>query len=111
MDNYVQCALTKFNHIPPDKAQHTPHSWNATIYLLKVAQILTPISQSPPLEKKVTRQIQSIAGMFLYYSDIDPSTKPALNKISSQQSSPTEDTNDKATILFNYISTYPNGVI
>ena len=36
MDNYVQHALTKFNHTPPYKSHHTPYAWNAPIYGHKV---------------------------------------------------------------------------
>ena len=111
MENYVQHALTKFNHTPPDKSQHAPHAWNPPIYDCRVDQLPTRISKSPPLYAKVTHQIQSIEGTLLYYSDIYTRIKPALNEISSQQSAPTEDTNAKSTILLDYLSINPDDVV
>ena len=36
---------------------------------------------------------------------------PAISKISSQQAKPTQETNDKATMLMDYAHTYPDAII
>ena len=66
--------------------------------------------QALPLYAKGKQQIQSISGTLLYYSKIDTCIKPALIEISSKQSAPTKDTNTKATIIFEYLSTYPGSI-
>ena len=111
IENYVQHALTKFNHTPPDRLQHATHSCNTPIHGRKNFQLPTSVYQPPPLDIKVTHQIQSIAGTFLYYSKVNTCMKPSINEISSKQSAPTKDINDKATILIDYMSTYLDGII
>ena len=55
------------------------------------------------------RRVQSIVGTFLYYARaVDPTILPAINDIASAQAQPTQQTNDKVTMLLDYMFTYPN---
>ena len=111
MDGYARRALTKFDHKPPSRPQHAPHPYNAPIYGSKTPQKATVQAKATPLDAEGTRRIQAIAGTFLYYSEIDPCIKPALNEISATQAKPTEDTKLKADMLMDYIHTYPDAVL
>ena len=111
MNGYARRALDKFGHKPPSRPQHAPHPYNAPVYGSKQPQKATVLAKATPLDAEGTRRIQSIAGTFIYYSEIDPCIKPALNEISSVQASPTEDTKMKADMLMDYIHTYPDAVL
>jgi hypothetical protein len=55
--------------------------------------------------------MQQISGAFLHCSNVDCCVFPVLSKISSEQSAPTTDTNDKTNWLMDCPHTYPNAVI
>ena len=86
MDYYVCRALYNIYHKPPNKPQHTPRLWAAPVYGQKITQKITPTSAATPLYDKGKRHVQSIAGTFLYYSNIYPCTKSPLKEISTKQS-------------------------
>ena len=111
MNGYARRALDKFDHKPPARAQHAPHPYNAPVYGSKQPQKATVEAKATPLDAEGTRRVQAIAGTFLYYSEIDPCIKPALNEISATQASPTEDTKRKTEMLMDYIHTYPDAVL
>ena len=112
MDGYVSRALKRFDHKPTNnRKQHSPHPWSTPIYGRKQAQQPTTSSSTPLLDAKATQRIQAIAGTFLYYSEIDPCIKPCLNPIGTEQASPTEDTNEKAQMLMDYLHDHPNGIL
>jgi hypothetical protein len=59
-----------------------------------------------------TTRIRAINGTFMYYGRAcDPCILPALNKIASEQASPTTDTVARTTMLMDYLHTYPHGVL
>jgi hypothetical protein len=112
MPGYVYRALAKFNHPPPLRKQHAPHRWVEPAYGSKQAQLPTPESTAPPLDKAGTTKVQSISGTFLYYGrGVDPCILPALNEIASEQASPTTLTTERTKMLMDYLHTYPEGVI
>ena len=53
MPDYVVKALKKFQHISPNRQQHTPHKWTEPVYDQKV-QYSFPDSSLLLLDKKVT---------------------------------------------------------
>ena len=69
MPNYVKHALHKFQHSPPTREQHTPHSWIPNVYS-KQTQLVHESNLAPPLSKYSTTRIQQIAGTLLYYAPI-----------------------------------------
>ena len=111
MDGFTQRALQKYNHPIPTRPQHAPHDYTTPIYGRTQPQTPVETPAAPPLDKAQTKMIQGITGTFNYYSEIDPCIKPALNEIASQQAAPTEITKKKATMLMDYLHTYPNATI
>ena len=106
MKDYVRRALAKFKHVPSKKLQYSPHPWHTPVYGRKAAQQPTDPSAAPLLDKFGTHRIQAIYGTFLYYSEIDPCIKTALNGIATKQSAPTEDNNQKVQIIMDYLHQY-----
>jgi hypothetical protein len=74
-------------------------------------QTATTESQAKTLEPDSTTRIQQVSGAFLHCANVDCCILPALNKISSEQSAPATDTNDKTNWLMDYLHTCPNTVI
>jgi hypothetical protein len=110
MPAYVPKALVKFGHKPPKIPQHAPHQWTQPAYGQKVQYATT--DESPLLDKKGTRRVQSVSGTFLYYGRaVDPLILPALNEISNKQAQPTDATNKACDHLLDYLATHPNAVI
>ena len=69
-------------------------------------------SSLPILDRNGPPRIQAINGSFLYYARVvDPCMLPFINKFSSQQARPTQETNDTAINLMDYAPTYPDAVI
>jgi hypothetical protein len=112
MPGYIDRALKKFDHVPPSRNQHAPHTWVEPAYGSCRPQSPTPISTAPLLDKQGTNRIQSITGTFLYYGRAcDPCILPTLNEIASEQAKPTTYTNPKTNMLMDYLHTYPNAII
>ncbi len=111
MPEYVHKALKKFQHPVPLRPQHAPHKWTRPTYGAKTQFAPNP-DTTDRLDKPGTTRIQQINGTFLYYGwSIDPTILVALYEIATQQSSPSIDTNKKADMLMNYLSTYPNSTL
>ena len=110
MPGYVQKNLERYQHPKPLKAQYAPHQWSLPSYG-KTSQHVN-IDNSNVLDKKGTKQVQSISGAFLYYGRaVDPTILPALSSISSTQANPTINTLNECKMLMDYLSTYPNAKI
>jgi hypothetical protein len=111
MPDYIQDVLKKFQHPKPKVPCHASHEWTLPAYGKRVQYTQKP-DDSPLLNKKETTEIQSITGSILYYARaVDPTMLPALNKITTQQAAPTQNTQRKCKHLLDYCSTYPNAVI
>lgn len=110
--NYVSEALLKFQHNKPARPVHAPHKWTRPAYG-KQTQFAPPPDDSDILQTKAEiRRIQAIVGTFLYYARaVDCTMLPALNQISTQQSKPTNQTNEDANMLLDFAATYPNAKI
>ena len=112
MENYVKRALLKFEHVPSsNRIQHAPHPWTEPTYGRKTPQNPTKLPASPPLNAEATRRIQSIIGTFIYYSEVDPCIKPALNELGTEQATPTESTKAKTQMLMDYLHYHPNAIL
>ena len=111
MHGYNPTVLPKFQHKTPSHHQYTSHSWDKSIYR-KYIQLDTQQSSAPNTNSIDTNRVQSISGTFLYYDrSLDPYTLPALNKISTCQSTPNQDIMDKCNQVMDYASTHPNATI
>ena len=100
---HVMNAIQKFQHTPPERKHHAPQEWTELVYGKKIQYALLP-SILPVLDKVGTRRIQGITWNFLYYARaVDPLMLLAINKISFQQETPTQDTNNKVQMLIEYV--------
>lgn len=110
MPGYIRAALKTFQWIF-SKPQHSPFPWNRPVFG-QCIQYADLVSDSPPLHATDTTRVQSICGTFLYYGQaIDPTILPALNRISTSQSAPTEETLARCLQLLDYLATYPDATI
>ena len=111
MLEYINKNLQKFLHKPPTRKQRTPHKYNKPVYEQKL-QYTLPESTLPILEKAGTTRIQAIHAAFLYYSRVVvPYILPDINEISLQQAKPTQETNNKDTMLMDNAHTYPDAKV
>ena len=108
MPDYVSKALIKLGHIPSTTPQHSPHRWVPITYGKKIQN--APVEDTSPLLPEMQiRHIQRIVGSFLYYARaIDNTIHPALNSLGSTQAQPTQQTNNDANMLMDYLNTHPN---
>ena len=110
MPGYIAAVLERLQHPPPTQPQHAPHRWTAPSYGSKVQ--LAPVDNSPLLDKKGTKYVQSVTGSLAYYSrGVDPTMQPAINEIAAKQAHPTENTLKACKMLLDYAHTYPNAKI
>jgi hypothetical protein len=101
MPAYVMKQLTKYSHVAPLKPQHCPYSPNLIKYG-KDNQSLSPLDESPWLDRTKKKRIHQIVGSFLYYAQaVDPTIFVALSKIAAQQAAPTENTMKHVFLITN----------
>ena len=111
MPGYIDRLLTRLKHPKPNRPVDAPHRWRKPEYG-KSIQYNLPIDTSPPLTAPAAILLQSTVGSLLFYSRaVDPSMLPGLNEVSTQQSTPTINTQRKVNDLLNYVSCHPNAVI
>jgi hypothetical protein len=90
MPNYVQDALTEFEHPPPSKPEHQPYRHNPPQFGVKT-QLTETVDNSTPLNKQETLWLQQITSKFLYYSRaVNPTMNVALSTLASQQTKGTQ---------------------
>ena len=111
MPGYIQNSLQKFQQEPLEHPQYTPHPWNKPVYG-KYIQLDTQQISVPKLNSADTSCVQYINDIFLYYSRaVDPTIIPDLNKISTCQYAPTQDTMKKCNQMLDNALTHPNATI
>ena len=111
MPKYVQAALTKFQHHPNHKAQHSPHAWTKPNYGAPT-QLTAPSDTSAPLDAAGLTRLQEVVGTLLYYARaLDSTMLVALGTIASAQAKGTEQTADAVTQLLNYAATHPDAIV
>ena len=110
MPGYVMKALARLQHPSPTRPQHAPHRWNQPAFGVK--QQMATIDDTPKLNNKGIRYVQSVVGTFLYYSRAtDPTMSVALNDLGHQQANATEQTKNDCAWLMDYAYTHPNATI
>ena len=111
MPNYISKALTRFQHSPPLKPQHSPYQASPIQYGNKV-QLTKDPDTSPKLSPKQIKHIQQVVGTLLYYSRaVDPTLAAALSTIASQQANGTQAVLDACKQLLDYAASHPNASI
>ena len=110
MPGYIEATLERLQHKKPVRPQYAPHQWTQPSYGQKLQ--LAPIDDTPKLDKKGTKYVQSCVGSLLYYARaVDATMHPALNEISGTQASPTQKTRSACKMLLDYAATYPLAII
>ena len=111
MPDYINAALTKFQHPKPPSPQHQPYPHTPPTYGARV-QYTPPADTSPILSTADKTRIQQIVGVFLYYARaVDPTMLPALNELGSQQANPTARTAQLIAQFLDYAATHQDAVI
>ena len=77
---YVQKALTRFQHSTPTRPQHSPFPFTPITYG-RQPQIASPVTETP-LTPKQKKWVQEVVGIFLYYGrQVDGTMLAALSAI------------------------------
>ena len=111
MPRYVTKALSKLQHLPPQRQQYAPHKWIARQYGSH-SQLVPPDNNTSTLPESQKKFVQQAVGCFLYYGRaVDSTILPAVNEISMDQSKPTKATKEKTSMLLDYLHTHPKAKI
>jgi hypothetical protein len=106
MPGYVSAALARFKISKLPDATHSPILARPVIHGHQFE--LEPPAGNPSPDH-VKKRIQQIIGVFLYYARaIDESMLTALNKLASQQATPTEELENDVDRFLQYAATYPS---
>jgi hypothetical protein len=111
MLGYIEKALVRFNHAPPDKSQNQPHPHTVPIYGATI-QYAKHIGQSSAATKANQKYIRQVVGVLLYYARaVDPTLLVTLSTLASAQAAPTEYTMSLVKCLLDYVATQPNTIL
>jgi hypothetical protein len=95
MPNYINKMLTRFDHEPPARPQHSPHI-APTRKFGPPAQEPVAHDHSKPIPPDRIQRIQQIVGTIMYYARaVDLMTLVALSSIAAEQTMATENTEQK----------------
>ena len=95
MPGYIKRIRQKYEHIPPNKTQHSSYRAQPKVYVT-AAQNSMPTDDSPLINYEQNKLLQHINGGVLYYGRaVDLTILPALISISSEQASAMENTKKK----------------
>ena len=113
MIGHTPTALKRLQCAPKMHPQHSPHRHIPMQFGKKgTRQCATTPDTSPLLTKKETTHIQSITGTFLHCGRaIDCTTLPALNELARTQAQPTQQTNEVAQQLMDYLNACQNAFL
>ena len=85
--------------------------WNVPTYG-RGPQYAPEDDNTQKLDDTGIKRVQSVVGTFLFYARaIDSTILPTLNEIAAYQAAPTQLTNQKITMLLDYLYTYPDAKI
>jgi hypothetical protein len=111
MPNYVNKALTRFQHTPPQKWQDQPYPHVKPTYGAK-KQYSQVEDNSPALDKAGKKFIQEVRGVFLYLARaVDGGLLPALSSLASQQANQTEKTMKLCKHFLDYMVTQEDTIL
>jgi hypothetical protein len=110
MPGYINKALVRFNHTPPDKPQHQPHPHTVPTYGATI-QYAKHIDQSSAATKADQKYIRQVVSILLYCARaVDTTLLVALSSVASAQAAPTEYTMSLIKWLLDYIATQPDAI-
>jgi len=111
MPGYIENALIRFGHEPPDKPQlqpypHTIPTYGTTIQYAKAADT------SPAATKAEEKYIRQVIGVLLYYGRaVDSTIITGLSSLAAAQANPTTHTLSLVKWLLDYAATNPNAIL
>jgi hypothetical protein len=111
MPGYIEKALIRFGHTPPNKPQLQPHPHTVPTYGATI-QYGKHIDQSSIPTKEQQQYIQKVIGVLLYYGRaVDSTILVALSSLASAQAAPTEYTMELIKWLLDYVATDPEAIL
>jgi hypothetical protein len=111
MPGYIERALLRFAHAPPNKPQHQPHPSADKIYGTKI-QYAKKIDDSPLLPPDGKTYIQQVLGTLLYYGRaVDSTILVALSSIAATQAAPTGLSMALIKQILDYVTTHPDAIL
>ena len=111
MPGYIEKALLRFGHEPPDKPQMQPFPHTIPSYGAKV-QYAKDLDSSPPATKAEEKYIRQVVGVLLYYGcAVDSTILVGLSSLAAAQSLPTAYTLYLAKWLLDYAATNPDAIL
>jgi hypothetical protein len=109
--HYVNKALTRFQHTPPQKQQDQPYSHVKPAYGAN-KQYSQLEDDSPTLDKAGKTFIQEVCGVLLYLAQaVDRGLIPALSLLASQQTNPTEKTMELCKQFLDYMAIQEDAIL
>ena len=111
MPGYIENALVRFGHEPPDKPQlqpypHTIPTYGTTVQYAKAADT------SPAATKAEEKYIRQVIGVLLYYGcAVDSTIITGLSSLAAAQANPTTHTLSLVKWLIDYAATNPNAIL
>jgi hypothetical protein len=111
MPNYVNKAVVRFQHTPPQKWQDQPYPHVKPTYGAKKQYSLVE-DNSPDLDKAGKKFIQEVCGVFLYLARaVDGGLLPALSSLASQNANPTKKTMELCKQFLDYMAMQENAIL
>jgi hypothetical protein len=111
MPGYIENALARFGHEPPDKPQMQPYPHTIPTYGAKV-QYAKAADTSPPVTKAEQKFIRQVIGVLLYYGRaVDSTILTGLSSLAAAQATPTTHTLSLVKWLLDYAATNPDAVL
>ncbi len=109
MPGYIKNALARFGIQKTSRDTNSPIIYTPVIY---GASQPPTTDDSAPLSTERIKRLQQIIGVLLYYARCtDSSILTAVNKLGSQQASPTVNVEAAAERLLQYLATWPVAIV
>ena len=111
MPNYINKALARFQHTPPQKRHDQPYSHVKPTYGAK--KLYSQVEDnSPALDKARKKFIQEVCGGFLYLAQVvNGGLLPVLSLLASQQANPTEKTMELCKQFLDYMAMQEDAIL
>ncbi len=111
MPGYIENALVRFGHKPPDKPQMQPYPHTLPTYGAKI-QYATVADTSPLITKAEEKFIRQVIGVLLYYGRaVDSTIITGLGSLAAAQATPTTHTLYLVKWLLDYAATNLNAIL
>jgi hypothetical protein len=111
MPGYIENALIRFGHEPPDKPQMQPYPHTTSTYGMTV-QYAKAANSSPAATKAEEKYIRQVIGVLLYYGRaVDATIITGLSSLTAAQAKPTAHTVFLIKWLLDYIATNPDAIL